>query len=101
MVRSCLPLRFLRTEIAWRTSPSASKKRNRMTVSDYGRPAKPAFVDVTGDRVYAVYPVTAALSVNGRKTIERGVWTVVLRKDARGWRIGAVTWSTLGFAPAR
>ena len=76
-------------------------EQNRIVASDYGTLAEPAFVDAAGDRVYAVFPVTASATRSGRKEIETGAWTFVLRREAGDWRIAALTWSTFSFAPAR
>jgi ketosteroid isomerase-like protein len=74
--------------------------REKIAVTDYSSLGDPAFVDETPDRVYAVYPATAALSRRGKRQIERGLWTFVVRREPAGWRIASVTWSTLAFAPA-
>ena len=73
--------------------------RNKIVLGA-NRASKPAFVDAVGDRVYAVFPVTASITRNGKKGVEAGVWTFTLRRQAQGWRIEAWAWSTLKFTPA-
>ncbi len=72
-------------------------ERNGIEVSDYGSLQEPAFVDVTGEHIYIVFPATASMTRNGRAETERGIWTFVLRQHDQEWRIGSMTWSTLDF----
>jgi ketosteroid isomerase-like protein len=56
--------------------------------------AKPWHVNVTGSRAYVVVPATFAYKDHGKSVMQTGsVWTVVLVKAARGWRITAWAWA--------
>lgn len=77
--------------VAWADQNKIVLGANRMS--------KPAFVDVVGDRVYAVFPVTASITRAGKKGVEAGVWTFTLRRQTQGWKIEAWAWSTLTFTP--
>jgi ketosteroid isomerase-like protein len=74
-------------------------EKNNLSVDGFSRLSQPAFVDVSGDRVYAVFPVTASITLHGKKEVETGDWTFVLRREVKGWRIAGLTWTTLRFAP--
>lgn len=54
----------------------------------------PKHVDITGDRAYVVVPASFAYQANGKPMKENGsMMTLVLQKNASGWRIIAWTWS--------
>jgi ketosteroid isomerase-like protein len=72
-------------------------ERNKIVVASYAKLDDPTFVDIAGDRVYAVFPATASLTRDGQKQTERAVWTFVLSRAGQGWRVSAVSWSTLAF----
>jgi ketosteroid isomerase-like protein len=74
--------------------------QHKVSVSDYGTPSQPAFLEVTKDSAYAVFPVTASMVRDGRREVETATWTFVLRQDRTGWRIASAAWATLKFAPA-
>ncbi|WP_293363603.1 nuclear transport factor 2 family protein [Phenylobacterium sp.] len=74
-------------------------QQNRLEVTDWGRITAPSFVDVHDDSVYAVYPVRATLTRNGRREVEEGFWTFVVQRRASGWLIRAATFSTVQFVP--
>jgi ketosteroid isomerase-like protein len=45
-------------------------------------------VEITGDRAYAIFPLTLTYKVKGKPMKETGaIWTVALHKEASGWRI--------------
>jgi ketosteroid isomerase-like protein len=73
--------------------------RNKI-VLDKNEMSEPAFVDAADDRVYAVFPVSASLTRDGKKGTEAGIWAFTLRKEAQGWRIEAWAWSELKLTPA-
>jgi ketosteroid isomerase-like protein len=55
---------------------------------------EPWHVNVTGDCAYVVVPATMAFSVKGKQITQSGsVLTVVLSKEAAGWRLKAWAWA--------
>jgi hypothetical protein len=77
----------------WANAFAAFTKKNSITdgVLTLGTPWH---VDVTGDRAYAVIPVTYAFKVNGKPGMESGsLLTAALKKVAAGWRITGWAWS--------
>jgi hypothetical protein len=62
--------------------------------------ASPVFFEKDRDQVYAVFPVKACgFTQNGRPKVEKLYSTFVFRRYGNTWRIAAITWSSLGFAP--
>ena len=55
---------------------------------------KPQQLIISGDRAYAVIPVTYAFTQKGKRVREHATGTLVLHKTAAGWRIAAWTWAT-------
>ena len=49
---------------------------------------------ISGDRAYAVIPVTYAFTQKGKRVRELATGTFALQKTAAGWRIAAWTWTT-------
>jgi len=77
----------------WAQDYEADAKKNGVTdgVVTLG---KPRHVDVTGDRAYVVVPANYSYKQNGKPMKETGsTFTLVLQKDAAGWRITAWSWS--------
>lgn len=55
---------------------------------------EPLHVEVTGDRGYIVVPATMTFKMHGRRMTESGaVFTIVLCRQAEGWRIRAWAWA--------
>jgi ketosteroid isomerase-like protein len=55
---------------------------------------KPLFVEVTGDRGYAIFPVSFHYRQKGKPVTERGArLTVALQKQGTDWKITVWTWS--------
>jgi ketosteroid isomerase-like protein len=55
---------------------------------------EPLHVEVTGDSGYIVVPATMTFKVHGRRMTQSGaVFTIVLRRQAEGWRIRAWAWA--------
>jgi ketosteroid isomerase-like protein len=54
---------------------------------------KPLYDAVTGDRAYVVLDATYTYKDHGKPVKEAGVWTLVLKKTAAGWRIAAWAWA--------
>ena len=50
-------------------------------------------IAVTGDRAYAVYPTEYSYKLNGKPTMEKGVWSFALQKGSTGWRIAGWAWA--------
>jgi hypothetical protein len=48
---------------------------------------------ISGDRGYAVIPVTYAFTKKGKRVRELATGTFALQKTAAGWRIAAWTWT--------
>jgi hypothetical protein len=57
------------------------------------------FVDVAGDRAYAVFPTIGRFAMNGTKMSEPEYAAFVMRRQGQSWRIAAMSWSTLGWKP--
>ena len=75
-------------------------EQNKMVVTDYAKLGRHALVDATGERAYVVTPWTSPATVAGKKEIEKGVATFVLRRDAKkAWRLASVTWASFGISP--
>jgi ketosteroid isomerase-like protein len=75
-------------------------EQNKMVVVDYARLGQPTLVDATGERAYVVTPWSSPATVAGKREIEKGIATFVLRRDVKeGWRLASVTWTSFGFSP--
>ena len=54
----------------------------------------PRHLDVTGDVAYVVVPASFTYKAHGKPMSESGsIWTVVVKKQAAGWRIAAWAWA--------
>lgn len=60
---------------------------------------EPTFLSIAGDHAYAVFPGRAWFNYRGRKETERLYVTFLLRREAGGWRIETLTYSSLGWKP--
>ncbi len=81
--------------VAWRTE-------NKIRVDDfYQKVFDPVSFDVKGDLAYAVFPARGSFSQDGRKEVENLYLTTVMCREAHGWRIIRLVYSTLGWRPAR
>jgi ketosteroid isomerase-like protein len=77
----------------WATDFAADAQKNGITDGHVAL-AAPRHVDVTGDHAYVVVPATYTFKMKGKPVKESGsVLTVVLRKEASGWRIVAWSWA--------
>jgi ketosteroid isomerase-like protein len=55
---------------------------------------RPSHVDVSANRAYVVIPVAFTYKEHGKRTSESGsIFTLVLQKNAAGWRIAAWAWA--------
>ena len=80
-------------------APWAAK--NRISFENFRQTfAAPTFIDIDGDRAYAVFPGRAWFTQNGRRRLERLYATFVLQRRGPTWRIAQVTWTSLGWGPA-
>lgn len=61
----------------------------------------PVFFERTGDRAYAVFPVTARFSQRGVKMIEKLTLTAILRRETDRWRIIHLSYGTFGWGPIK
>jgi ketosteroid isomerase-like protein len=61
----------------------------------------PAFLEVHGERAYAVFPVEARFKQSGRPTIEKSYLTAVLRRQGTTWGIENLIYSSLGWSPGK
>ena len=77
----------------WAADYDADARKNGVTdgVVTLGTPRH---VDVTGDHAYVVAPVEYSFNQNGKPVKEiNSTFTVVLHKEAAGWRIVSWAWS--------
>jgi ketosteroid isomerase-like protein len=64
-----------------------------MTAGHVGM-GKPLHVEVTGDRAYAIFPVTFSYKQKGKLVTEPpGKLIVVLQKSSGAWKVASWTWS--------
>lgn len=70
----------------WVNDLEANMKKDGMTdlIQTLGRPRA---VDITGDRAFAIVPVTNSFKENGKRVTEPGVLTVAFQKSETGWHM--------------
>jgi ketosteroid isomerase-like protein len=77
----------------WATAYAAENKKEGITGGAVAL-GKPWYVNVSGDRAYAVVPATYTYKENGKPAAEHdSIFTVALRRLAAGWRITGWAWS--------
>jgi hypothetical protein len=59
----------------------------------------PVFFEIEGGKAYAVFPVKDWFRQADRPQLENFYLTTVLRRQASGWRIESLVYSTLGWGP--
>lgn len=77
----------------WWSAAGAYFKKNGIT-DNVVTLHKPWRVTVTGDRAYAVIPVTLTYKLNGKPMVESGsVLTAIAQKVGVSWRIKGFSWA--------
>jgi hypothetical protein len=69
-------------------------KQNKLTWGAFDL-SDPSFTDAAGGRVYAVFPLSAAFTRDGRRGTEKAIWSFVLNREHGAWRIESWAWATL------
>ncbi|MBI2678654.1 MAG: hypothetical protein HYX28_07710 [Candidatus Koribacter versatilis] len=77
----------------WAAAYDAASKKDGMT-NGHVTMGKPLFVEVNGDRGYAIFPVSFSYKQKGKPVNEAGArLTIALWKQGSDWKITAWTWS--------
>ena len=75
--------------------------RNKIAAEElYQKVYEPVSFRLDGDTAYAVFPVKGWFKQDGRPQVETLYLTTVLRRQAQGWRIQGLVYSTLGWKPS-
>ena len=61
---------------------------------------EPVFFEAEGDTAYAVFPMKGWFKQAGRPQLENLYLTTVMRREANGWRIASLVYSSLGWNPS-
>ena len=79
----------------WQKDSDAEMKAQGMT-NTAATIGKPRQLTITGDRAYAVAPITFAFTQQGKRISTKGMTTFTLVKTAAGWRITGWAYAALG-----
>ncbi len=78
--------------VDWLNDADAFGKKNGITNPKMTLGFGP-HIDVVGDRAYVVVPVTFTYRKDGKRTTERGLWTMVLEKHESNWLVAGTAWA--------